>query len=138
MPAKPSGTRPRAQRSGATLAYTLADRLGNDVEWRRDNEAIDLTAARIKSWLRIALYDPTSRDANLEALMNDTVTMRSPERGMREGDTLWKATRRMSGDIKRFAEALTDDRVKEALREGYGHEGVMRTLFVGIDAATSP
>ena len=128
----------RFERDRATLAATLAERLGNDVQWRRDNEAIDLAAARIKSWLRIALYDSTSRDANLEALMNDTVTMRSPERRMREGDTLWKATRRMSREIQRFAEALTADRVKEALREGYGHEGVMRTLFVGIDAATSP
>ena len=123
---------------GVTLADTLKMRLRGDADWRRDNEAIDLAAARIKSWLRIALYDPAGRDANLEALMNDTVTMRSPERAMREGETLWTATRRMSKEIERFAEALAADRIKEVLREGYGHEGVMRTLFVGIDAANAP
>ena len=130
--------RERFEREGVTLADTLNMRLRDDADWRRDNEAIDLAAARIKSWLRIALYDSAGRDANLEALMNDTVTMRSPERAMREGETLWTATRRMSKEIERFAEALAADRIKEVLREGYGHEGVMRTLFVGIDAANAP
>ena len=130
--------RKRFEREGITLADTLKMRLRNDVDWRRDNEAIDLAAARIKSWLRVALYDPAGQDANLEALMNDTVTMRSPERAMREGETLWTATRRVSREIERFAEVLAADQVKEVLREGYGHEGVMRTLFVGIDAANSP
>ena len=131
--------RERFEHERDTLGKALAERLHDDDKWRRDNEAIDLAAARIKSWLRIALYDSAGEDANIEGLMNDTVTMRSPQRAIHEGETLWNATRRTSREeIDRFARMLATGRIRTMLRGNYGHEGIMRTLFVGIDTAKTP
>ena len=130
--------RERFERERDTLGNALARRLHDDNNWRRDNEAIDLAAARIKSWLRIVLYDSAGEDANIEGLLNNTVTMRSPQRAIREGETLWNAARRTREKIDRFAKVLTTGRIRTMLRENYGYEGIMRTLFVGIDTAKTP
>ena len=117
------------------VEQTLKRSLAHDENWRRDNAVIDLAAASIKSWVRVALFDAIAQSPALQDLMDDTITMRSPERLMREGASMWRASmlKIHYNEIERLKDALATAEIQEWLREHYGHEGVMRTLFVGID-----
>ena len=125
--------RERFEKERVNVEKRLRARLGDDDKWRRDNAIVDLGAARIKNWLRVALYDAIAESPALQELMDETITMRSPERLMREGTTMWRAVEKARREVKQLSEALATAEMEEWLRERYGHEGVMRTLFVGID-----
>ena len=125
------------QRDREEASRRISQRLARTEEWRHWNAAIDLAEAHVKSWLRLVLYAAAEQEPAIAGLLGQT-TLRSPERLMREENmTLWEALRESSGQIARLRHALKHPVIVDRLRSGYGHSGILRTKYLGIDPLPS-
>ena len=125
------------QRDREEGSRRISERLARTEEWGNWNAAIDLAEAHVKGWLRQVLYDAAGQEPVIAELLAQT-TMRSPERLMRkENMTLWRALRESSGRIVRLRHALKHPAIVEWLRNGYGHAGILRTKYLGVDPLPS-
>ena len=114
------------------IAEQIVDQLSDRPAWKAHNDAIRLAIAQIKSWLRIVLYDAVENLPVVEDLLNDTI--QSPDDLLEKGESLWEVVDITQEQIEKYSNALKDPGIVEQLRnDAYGHAGIMRTQYLGID-----
>ena len=116
----------------------VEERLSMDQAWSDMNNQVELRGAHIRSWLRLVLYDAAETTPEVQALLNGVVQVKSPMRLSGEDDILlWRTVNTAKQQLSELRDALRSPVILEKLRNEYGHAGVMRASYLGIDAPSA-